>query len=136
MNYQEQYDLLRELKGDGFHWIARADDEPINIDVLLDELGHALLKDEHLGMPLVAQEDFDIVSKPEHYNRGRIDLFESWYLTRPFNEVRAILESIAERYMKRMKDNRIQDLEKAIETLERLKELEVRHEQEKAKATD
>lgn len=56
MNYQERYDLLRELKGDGFHWIARADDEPIKIDVLLDELGHALLKDEHLGMPLVAQE--------------------------------------------------------------------------------
>lgn len=63
-------------------------------------------------------------------------MFESWYLTRPFNEVRAILESIAERYMKRTKDDRIQDLEKAIETLERLKELEVRHEQEEAKATD
>ena len=64
--------------------------------------------------------------KPSHYRKGDIDLYESWYLTRPFNEVRAILESIAERYIKRDKNDRVEDISKAIETLERLKEYEVR----------
>ena len=62
--------------------------------------------------------------KPDHYNKGEIDLFESWYRTRPFNEFRAIMESIAERYMKRDKEDRVQDLDKAIYTLTRLKEYE------------
>ncbi|WP_373786685.1 hypothetical protein [Jeotgalibaca porci] len=62
--------------------------------------------------------------RPDHYRKGEIDLFESWYRTRPFNEFRAIMESVAERYMKRDKDNRIQDLDKAMETLKRLKEYE------------
>ena len=64
--------------------------------------------------------------KPEHYRKGEIDLFESWYRTRPFNEFRAIMESVAERYMKRDKEDRILDLNKAMETLERLKEYEER----------
>lgn len=59
--------------------------------------------------------------EPTHYRKGEIDLFESWYLTRPFNEFRAIMESIAERYLKRDKENRIEDLDKAIYTLDRLK---------------
>ena len=62
--------------------------------------------------------------KPEHYRKGEIDLFESWYRTRPFNEFRAIMESIAERYMKRDKEDRILDIDKAMETLTRLKEYE------------
>lgn len=62
--------------------------------------------------------------KPDHYNKGEVDLFESWYRTRPFNEFRAIMESIAERYMKRDKENRVQDIDKAIYTLQRLKEYE------------
>ena len=62
--------------------------------------------------------------KPEHYRKGEIDLFESWYRTRPFNEVRAIMESVAERYMKRDKEDRILDLAKAMETLKRLREYE------------
>ncbi len=62
--------------------------------------------------------------QPPHYRKGDIDLFESWYRTRPFNEFRAIMESIAERYMKRDKEDRIQDISKAVETLKRLKEYE------------
>ena len=62
--------------------------------------------------------------KPAHYRKGEIDLFESWYRTYPFNEFRAIMSAIAERYMKRDKDNRIQDLDKAIYSLTRLKEYE------------
>ena len=72
--------------------------------------------------------------KPDHYRKGEIDLFESWYRTRPFNEFRAIMESIAERYMKRDKEDRIQDLDKAMETLRRLKEYEekeIKHLKEK-----
>ena len=52
--------------------------------------------------------------KPSHYRKGEIDLFESWYRTRPFNEFRAIMESIAERYMKRDKNDRVEDINKAI----------------------
>lgn len=62
--------------------------------------------------------------KPEHYRKGEIDLYESWYRTRPFTEFRAIMESVAERYMKRDKINRLEDLDKAIYTLQRLKEYE------------
>ena len=69
--------------------------------------------------------------QPPHYNKGDIDLYESWYLTRPFWEFRAIMESIAERYIKRDKANRLEDLDKGIYTLQRLREYEVRHEQEK-----
>lgn len=75
--------------------------------------------------------------QPEHYNKGEIDLYESAYRTRPFNETRAILEFVAERYMKRDKINRLEDLDKAIYTLKRLREYEVQHEQEKTeKETD
>ena len=70
---------------------------------------------------LHADEPHDPI-KPAHYRKGEIDLYESWYRTRPFHEFRAIMEAIAERYMKRDKDNRIQDLDKAIYTLSRLKE--------------
>ena len=72
---------------------------------------------------ILAYEPHDPI-KPKHYRKGEIDLYESAYRTRPFNEFRAIMEFIAERYMKRDKDNRIQDLDKAIYTLSRLKEYE------------
>lgn len=62
--------------------------------------------------------------RPPHYRKGEIDLYESWYRTRPFSEFRAIMEAIAERYIKRDKENRVQDLDKAMETLKRLKEYE------------
>lgn len=62
--------------------------------------------------------------QPDHYRKGGIDLYESWYLTRPFSEFRAIMEAIAERYMKRDKINRLEDLDKCMETLRRLKEYE------------
>ena len=68
--------------------------------------------------------------KPSHYNKGEIDLFESWYRTYPFNEFRAGMQMIAERYMKRDKHDRVEDINKSIETLTRLKEYE---EMEKSK---
>ena len=62
--------------------------------------------------------------KPAHYRKGEIDLFESWYRTYPFNEFRAGMQMIAERYMKRDKHDRVEDVEKSIETLTRLKKYE------------
>jgi len=63
--------------------------------------------------------------KPEHYRTGEIDLYEAWYRTYPFNEYRAIMQSVAERYMRRDKNDRAEDLGKAIYTLERLREKEI-----------
>ena len=68
--------------------------------------------------------------RPQHYRKGEIDLYESWYRTYPFNEFRAGMQMIAERYMRRDKNDRIEDLEKARYTLERLKEYEVQHERD------
>lgn len=65
--------------------------------------------------------------KPEHYRTGEIDLYESWYRTYPFNEYRAIMQAVAERYMRRDKNDRVEDLGKAIYTLQRLKEKEIEH---------
>ena len=72
----------------------------------------------------------DDAIKPQHYRKGEIDLYESWYRTYPFNEFRAGMQMIAERYMRRDKNDRIEDLEKARYTLERLKEYEVQHERD------
>ena len=62
--------------------------------------------------------------KPEHYRTGDIDLYEEWYRTYPFNEYRAIMQAVAERHM-----------QKAIHTLERLREkgIEYKEKQEKEK---
>ena len=65
--------------------------------------------------------------KPDHYRKGEIDLFENWYRTYPFNEYRAIMQAHAEKYLRRVKNDRVEDLGKAIYTLERLKEKEIEH---------
>lgn len=62
--------------------------------------------------------------KPSHYRKGDIDLFESAYRTRPFSEVRAIMEFTAERYFKRDKQNRIEDIDKGIYVMQRLRAYE------------
>ena len=71
--------------------------------------------------------------KPEHYRTGEIDLYEAWYRTYPFNEYRAIMQAVAERYMRRDKSNRVEDLGKAIYTLERLREKEIEHREKREK---
>lgn len=65
--------------------------------------------------------------RPEHYRTGKSDLYEAWYQTYPFEQYRAIMQAIAERYMRRDKNDRVEDLGKAIYTLERLKEKEIEH---------
>ena len=65
--------------------------------------------------------------KPEHYRKGEIDLFEEWYLTYPFEQYRAIMQSHAEKYLRRNKVNRVEDLDKCVETIRRLKEKEIEH---------
>lgn len=63
--------------------------------------------------------------KPDHYRKGEIDLFEAAYRTRPFPEVRAIMEFTAERYFKRDKNNRLEDIDKGNYVMQRLREYEV-----------
>ena len=74
--------------------------------------------------------------KPEHYRKGEIDLYEAFSQIFPHNEYRAGMQMIAMRYMFRDKIDRVEDLNKSIYTLERLKEKEIEHreKQEKVKS--
>ena len=65
--------------------------------------------------------------KPEHYRKGEIDLYEAFSQIFPHNEYRAGMQMIAMRYMFRDKIDRVEDLNKSIYTLERLKEKEIEH---------
>jgi len=65
--------------------------------------------------------------KPDHYRKGEIDLYEAFSQIFPHNEYRAGMQMIAMRYMFRDKVDRVEDLGKAVETLERLKEKESEH---------
>lgn len=74
--------------------------------------------------------------KPEHYRTGEIDLYEAWYQTYPFDQYRAIMQAVAERYMRRDKNDRVEDLGKSIYTLERLKEKEIEHAKKNTKTPE
>ena len=63
--------------------------------------------------------------KPEHYRKGEIDLYEAFSQIFPHNEYRAGMQMIAMRYMFRDKVDRVEDISKAIYSLERLKEKEI-----------
>ena len=65
--------------------------------------------------------------KPEHYRKGEVDLYEAFSQIFPHNEYRAGMQMIAMRYMFRDKIDRVEDLGKAIYTLERLKEKEIEY---------
>ena len=65
--------------------------------------------------------------KPEHYRKGEIDLYEAFSQIFPHNEYRAGMQMIAMRYMFRDKIDRVEDLKKAIYSLERLKEKEIEY---------
>ena len=65
--------------------------------------------------------------RPAHYRTGEIDLYEAFSQIFPHNEYRAGMQMIAMRYMFRDKIDRVEDLGKAIYTLERLKEKEIEH---------
>lgn len=65
--------------------------------------------------------------QPNHYRQGKTDLFETWYLTYPFNEFRAIMKSHIAKYLHRYQDkNGTEDLDKASYCIQRLREYEER----------
>lgn len=65
--------------------------------------------------------------QPSHYRQGKMDLFETWYLTYPFNEFRAIMKSHIAKYLHRYQDkNGTEDLDKASYCIKRLREYEER----------
>lgn len=105
-------------------WLKEDGDNEVNgehIKILTDSFDHIEWSDtEPTELSAIPNNPI----QPPHYRKGEIDLYESWYRTRPFAEFRAIMESIAERYMKRDKLNRLEDLDKAIYTLQRLREYE------------
>ena len=74
--------------------------------------------------------------KPEHYRKGEIDLYEAFSQIFPHNEYRAGMQMIAMRYMFRDKIDRVEDLKKAIYTLERLKEKEIEQADESYSVAD
>ena len=114
------YGVMHYWAGDDWH---EEDDLELVTDPLVDKIEERNNKTVKIISGENLLNDNDPI-KPAHYRKGEIDLYESWYRTHPFNEFRAIMSAIAERYMKRDKDNRIQDLDKAIYTLSRLKEYE------------
>ena len=65
--------------------------------------------------------------KPDHYRKGNVDLYEAFSQIFPHNEYRSGMQMIAMRYMFRDKKDRVEDLNKSIYTLERLKEKEIEH---------
>ena len=71
--------------------------------------------------------------KPEHYRKGEIDLYEAFSQIFPHNEYRAGMQMIAMRYMFRDKIDRVEDISKAIYSLERLKEKEIEHREKQDK---
>ena len=91
-------------------------------------------KEIYLGGELVYTSDdtpdTDPV-QPNHYRQGSVDLFETWYLTYPFNEFRAIMKSHIAKYLHRYQDkNGIEDLDKASYCIKRLREYEEREQHE------
>lgn len=67
-----------------------------------------------------------MVDKPKHYqNKDGKDLFQKWYEQHDKETFRHIMRAIAERYISRYEHkNGLEDLEKGIYTLTRLKEYE------------
>ena len=74
--------------------------------------------------------------KPNHYRKGDIDLYEAFSQIFPHNEYRAGMQMIAMRYMFRDKIDRVEDLKKAIYSLERLKEKEIEHDKKNTRTLE
>lgn len=63
--------------------------------------------------------------KPNHYNKGKKDLIEMWYQTMPLEQFRGAMKSNIIKYTMRYENkNGLEDIDKAIEYLTRLKEYE------------
>lgn len=129
MSHKTYQEVMQEwIEGQSNKYYANDDwHEEDDLEPIEDPLATKIEERNNKPVKMISDENLLNESdpiKPAHYRKGEIDLYESWYRTYPFNEFRAIMSAIAERYMKRDKDNRIQDLDKAMETLRRLKEYE------------
>ena len=65
--------------------------------------------------------------RPDHYRKGKIDLYEAFSQIFPHNEYRAGMQMIAMRYMFRDKIYRVEDIGTSIYTLDRFKEKEIEY---------
>lgn len=76
------------------------------------------------------QKTDEKIIKPNYYNNSQIDLIESWYLRYSWDQFIAIMQSHIDRYTFRHDGkNGMQDLDKADEYLQRLKQYRIRHEE-------
>lgn len=66
-------------------------------------------------------------NKPGHLSKAEIELYEVWYKEYPFDLYREFMKSVAEFYIKVGKGDPVEDLDKAIQILQLLKEKEVEH---------
>lgn len=63
--------------------------------------------------------------KPNHYKQGKEDLIEMWYRTMTLEQFRGAMKSNIIKYTMRYENkNGVEDLNKAIEYIERLKKYE------------
>ena len=85
---------------------------------------HAWSKEMLIEVEEELLESEDNAVKPKHYREGKIDLIESWYLRYPFNEFKTGMVMYADRYFNRNKNNRVEDMEKGLYVMQRLKEYE------------
>jgi len=128
----EKGNILKESKKKAeayLDWLC-VEYTPTELNELCDWKGEYILNDveaykvirEDIGVEFkVDKVNKEDAIKPSHYHRGKIDKYESWYQQLPFNEFKSVMRAIAERYMWRDKNDTLEDLNKAIYTIERLK---------------
>lgn len=78
------------------------------------------------------------IYNPNHYlNEAGQDLFEEWYMRYPFETFRVVMWCTAERYYRRYyRKNGLEDLNKGMRVMDRLKEYEERYSNEKLEYND
>lgn len=66
-------------------------------------------------------------SKPGYLCKAEIELYEEWYKAYSFDLYREFMQAVAEFYIKVGKGDPVEDLDKAIQVLQLLKEKETEH---------
>lgn len=79
------------------------------------------------GVEIVIAEDAakEDAIRPKHYRKGLDDLMEGWYRTQPWNEWRTSMVNLAERYFRRDKADPVEDIDKGIYVMKRVREKEL-----------
>jgi uncharacterized membrane protein YobD (UPF0266 family) len=127
--WAEKYNLIEELSlcENEFVLITKnnARDFTISKETWTDKAFKETKKETVNNVKEELSKEIDNI-KPNHYRKGEIDLIESWYLRYPFNEFKTGMVMYADRYFNRNKNNRVEDMEKGLYVMQRLKEYEIK----------